>query len=316
MKMNLNSPSFSLRRSYHVYFSPTGYWLAVIERGAVAVWNIEQRKRVAALKLAKVNSADFSPDEEYIVAKSTRGDLILWDWRKDLIASDTRGTDSQGTRPLFTECGGFILDGSWNGSFVLRNAKTLDICFAGSSKEPVRSIDYNKATGQFLALRLDRSSHAKKNTIELYKVKDGTLVFQNSIPVEWKQTLARFSPSGRLICLSSGSGLEIIDTKSLLVQSIIEGESPNLASDVCWSPDETTIAACQRLKKKVAFYDARDFRELGSIPVENVSGVDYSANGKYIAVGSWASGSGFVMSVPHLKSFLDEPMGSLDLEAS
>lgn len=314
--MNLHSPSFSLRRSYHVYFSPTGYWLAVIERGAVAVWNIEQRKRVAALKLAKVNSADFSPDEEYIVAKSTRGDLILWDWRKDLIAAETREIDSQGTRPLFTECGGFILDGSWNGSFVLRDAKTLDIRFAGSSKEPVRSIDYNKATGQFLALRLDRSSHAKKNTVELYKVKDGTLVFQNSIPVEWKQTLARFSPSGRLICLSSGSSLEIIDTKTSLVQSIIEGESPNLASDVCWSPDETTIAACQRLKKKIAFYDARDFKELGSIPVENVSGVDYSANGRYIAVGSWASGSGFVMSVQHLKSFLDEPMGSLDLEAS
>src|SRR5262245_44130187 len=98
--MNLHSPSFSLRRSYHVYFSPTGYWLAVIERGAVAVWNIEQRKRVAALKLAKVNSADFSPDEEYIIAKSTRGDLIFWDWKKDIRAAETKENDSQGTRPI------------------------------------------------------------------------------------------------------------------------------------------------------------------------------------------------------------------------
>lgn len=314
--MNLHSPSFSLRRSYHVYFSPTGYWLAVIERGAVAIWNIEQRKRVAALKLAKVNSADFSPSEDHIIAKSTRGDLILWDWRNDVIAAETKENDSQGTRPLFTECGGFILDGSWNGSFVVRDAKTLEICVEGPSKAPVRSIDYNKATGQFLALRLDRTSHDKKNLIEFYKIKDGALEFQNSIPVEWKQTLARFSPSGQLICLSSGSGLEVIDIESLQVQSIIEGESPNLASDVCWSPDETTIAACQRLKKKIAFFDARNFKELGSIAVENVSGVDYSADGKYIAVGSWASGSGFVMSVPHLKAYLDEPMGTLDLEAS
>lgn len=314
--MNLHSPSFSLRRSYHVYFSPTGYWLAVIERGAVAVWNIEQRKRVAALKLPKVNSADFSPDEEHIVVKSTRGDLLLWDWRTDIVCAETKENDSQGTRPLFTECGGFILDGSWNGTFVLRDAKTLEILQEGPNKDPVRSIDYNKNTGLFLALRLDRSSHQKKNIIQFYKIENGRLNFVNSIPVEWKQTLARFSPSGQLICLSSGSGLEIIDIESLQVQSIIEGESPNLASDVCWSPDETTIAACQRLKKKIAFFDARDFRELGSIPVENVSGVDYSADGKYIAVGSWTSGSGFVMSVAHLKAYLDEPMGSLNLEAS
>jgi WD40 repeat protein len=314
--MNLHSPSFSLRRSYHVYFSPTGYWLAVIERGAVAVWNIEQRKRVAALKLGKVNSADFSPDEQYLVAKSTRGELVLWNWRTDEVIAEIKENDSQGTRPLFTECGGFILDGSWNGTLVVRDAKTLAICSESQSSEPVRSVDHNKATGQFLALRLDRTSPEKKNTIEFYKINEGQLELINSIPVAWKQTLARFSPSGQLICLSSGSGLEIIDIQSLQVQSIIEGESPNLASDVCWSPDETTIAACQRLRKKIAFFDARDFRELGSISVDNVSGVDYSADGKYIAVGSWTSGEGFVMTVPHLQSFLDQPIGSLDLEAS
>ena len=119
-------PAFSLGTSHALCFTPDETALVVVA-SRLQLWDVATGKRLHSMPWSHGSDADVSPDGALVVASNTSGDLIVLDARTFEQRYVVRGRDiGEGAAPYFAP-GGQIVQCSWGGHVVVRQASTGEI---------------------------------------------------------------------------------------------------------------------------------------------------------------------------------------------
>jgi WD40 repeat protein len=118
-------------KSYALDFSRCSTKLAAIGARAV-VWDLKTRQKVMeARPFANINSVCFSPQADRIAVKNTSGRIAVLSVSDGAPVCDFRNAaDGEGCGVLFSPCGNFTVDGSWNGYLTVREAASGKMAFS------------------------------------------------------------------------------------------------------------------------------------------------------------------------------------------
>jgi WD40 repeat protein len=110
--------------SYAVAFSSDGRRLAVVSK-AVSVFDLDRRKRLfQARPVPQLSDVQFSPDGRTLLVKNTRGRVVLLSAENGTVIRTLDEGGREGCAPRFSSCGGYVLDGSWDGDLRLREVSS------------------------------------------------------------------------------------------------------------------------------------------------------------------------------------------------
>lgn len=114
---------FKLPSSSTVRFSDDGTYLICIGE-QITLWNVSQGRRVAsAPRFSHPSSADFSPDGTLLAVKNTSGDVLVLSVPDLEAVSRLSGARlGEGTPVRFAEDGEHIVDATWGGALMVRDA--------------------------------------------------------------------------------------------------------------------------------------------------------------------------------------------------
>jgi len=122
--MSPPKPALKLRKSSVLAISPSGKYLAQIA-ARIFVLDLNSKSPVSNFKcLPNESHICFSPDDQLLAVKNTRGQLAFCDVvTGSVIAStDPKSDRREGGRPAFLADGAHVIDGDWSG--VLRRTNT------------------------------------------------------------------------------------------------------------------------------------------------------------------------------------------------
>jgi hypothetical protein len=119
-----------LQKTYTACFAPDDSVLATLSKDVV-VWDIaERKKRYRVHPVSHPSHCDFDRLGSRLALKTTSGVIATID-AKD--GSDVRvldnGSDGEGANLMYSLCSKFIIDGSWEGSLIVRDSVTGAIEF-------------------------------------------------------------------------------------------------------------------------------------------------------------------------------------------
>jgi WD40 repeat protein len=111
-------------------YSADGKRLAV-RSSQLSVWNLENHKRLwRANPVPYLDYATFSPDGKLLAVKSTTGQIVVVRADTGKVVCDFRNRkDDEGCNLLFSPCGKYIVDGTWEDRLLVREAATGKIHF-------------------------------------------------------------------------------------------------------------------------------------------------------------------------------------------
>lgn len=123
---------FKIGSALAVRFSPDGKRLAVISN-RLTVWDVYSKKKLFSIRpMSHISRVIFSPDGKRIALKNSSGQIIVCDAAKDKVLCDFKNhspNSSDGADPVFSGCGNFIIDGTWDGEILVHNVKTGKVVF-------------------------------------------------------------------------------------------------------------------------------------------------------------------------------------------
>lgn len=113
---------FKLRSSSYVRFSDDGSH--VVSLGSrITLWSVSKGRRVASGPwFPDPSSADFSPDGALLAVKNTSGDVLVLSVPDLEVVSRLSAGLGEGTAVRFAENGRHVVDGSWGGVLMVRDA--------------------------------------------------------------------------------------------------------------------------------------------------------------------------------------------------
>src|SRR3954466_1674879 len=121
--LTVKKPGFRIGASFRAAFSDDGIHLVTVGK-RVTVWDVAERKRVASVHpFSHELEADVSPDSCWLVVKNTLGDVVVLE--RETLAERIRLPAKpyrEGTAIRFSPCGAFLVDGSWAGDLLVRDA--------------------------------------------------------------------------------------------------------------------------------------------------------------------------------------------------
>jgi hypothetical protein len=129
-----------------VWYSPDGKRLAV-RSSQLSVWDLEKNKRLwRSNPVPYLYYATFSPDGKRLAVKSTTGQIVVVDANNGKVVCDFRNKkDEEGCNLIFSPCGKFIIDGTWEGRLLVRAVATGKIEFereyANESVHDIYAVD-------------------------------------------------------------------------------------------------------------------------------------------------------------------------------
>ena len=128
-KLTLVRP-LKIKGSYSLGFSPDGGKCFTLARD-VSLWDVESRKKSwRSHPFSHPSDAAFSPKEDLIAVKSTSGHIVTLATDTGQVCLDFENDlDGEGSNLLFSQCGRFIVDGSWEGVFTVREASSGAVQF-------------------------------------------------------------------------------------------------------------------------------------------------------------------------------------------
>ena len=113
----------NLKVSYKVAFSPDGQLLAVIGRDVVS-WDFPRgEKRFRVHPLSHPSHVAFSRSGDRLAVKNTAGRIVILDPATGQVAVDFGNKrDGEGCGPVFSPCDRYLVDGTWGGRLLVRDA--------------------------------------------------------------------------------------------------------------------------------------------------------------------------------------------------
>lgn len=321
----LRSPSFKLKKTGHVVFSPAGRYLAQVTT-RVLVWDTVSRTVAAQYKVIKNEShLCFSPAGDVLAVKNTNGEIVFCAPASGTVISSTGGFPyrREGGRPVFSSNGQQLMDGDWNG--VLRLISVEDsreivakdfgrgymfgsIDSSVDSRTTVAALNAKSGTtgGSKLLLYLDGQSF--DSPIEV-RPNDPLLSVEGGW--RWIDAMA-LHPTGKMLALGlsgrtpsepnlmalvslDGSLIGCVETPSR--QHAIQGLAWSRLGAVCWTVHENTWRTGmtnsdrRALQQEVThdsiyLYSGSDLRPLAQWAWDGARGVAFSPDGTALAIGS------------------------------
>jgi WD40 repeat protein len=300
MAMRVVKPGFRIARSYEVCFSPDGERLACIGVH-VDLWDVPSRTRIARAHPFKHPShIDFSPDGSKLAVKSTSGEIVVLDGSTlDVLARHSGRPWGDGAEVLFSPCGEYLVDGTWSGAVVVREALTGTAVHCEA--DDARSIGSLGCTRDRLRWACKAWRHAPHEdvwlTIRSWPFTDGgseTRIHATGREARSIDAVA-LDPSGASLAVS-GHGLQLWDVSTdepeLLRKAPVLPVS-GTGRAVAWSPSGGILALAGAGETRL-FTNA--LRQIWRTDLEYSCDVAFSPSGDLLALGAWSKG--FVIATP------------------
>jgi WD40 repeat protein len=242
----------------------------------------------------------WSPKGDFLCVKSTSGELVVVDAATLEITSRLQTERAgEGCEAVYSPHGDRLLDGTWGGMLatydVASQIRQLEHLFphamitrivpsrsharvavvvqptsyAGLPPGPQHSICFGEWSQSGLSLRTIPA--------KFQKIQD--TAFDSS--EKHLAILRRHGdfPEGRIEIIDVEQGQTIASRTCVL--------SPNGGS-ICWSPNGGVIGTAEN--DGFRFYDPTDLKETASVPLKSACHVEFSGNGKHLALGAWSGG--------------------------
>lgn len=133
--MRLLKPSFKLKNSDRVIFSPSGKLLA--QKGSsgtkISVWDVENRELLVQHKIIpNDDTIGFLPDEQAMFVKNKNGELAFFKTMSGELISATGKNPlyGAGSNAIYQEADKLLYDGSWNGELMAWKVDPLEKVFS------------------------------------------------------------------------------------------------------------------------------------------------------------------------------------------
>lgn len=119
--------SFKLNSADRIAFSPDSKSLATLGNKLV-VWDVGTgERRFLSQPLSHISEFVYSPNGKKILLKNTSGEIVIVDSNDGqlVLRIDRPATPGQdGCHPVFSPCGKYIVDGTWDGRLVVYSIRT------------------------------------------------------------------------------------------------------------------------------------------------------------------------------------------------
>jgi WD40 repeat protein len=285
--------------SHQLRFSPDGHYVVSIGRNVV-LWDLRTRKRVTHCHpLQHPSHMDFSKDGKLLAVKNTSGQIVILNVPNLDTLSVIKGKSrKEGCQPLFSPCGRFLLDGSWDGRICIHDWRRQDVELEESHSNSMIVSITSSGSRDFFGYAVspkatDEYSPPGNSSILCRKwpfTNNSGLVLP--VQVRWASTIA-LSPSGkRILVLQQKAALRFslvmyeMPSGTVLARRNIQFGAANFS--VAWSPDESLVACAE--KDKVLVLRVPDLELLDEFPCMYCCHVEFSPDGQKLASGSWTQG--------------------------
>lgn len=287
-----------LPTTYAFSASPDGNLIAALGRNVVVANTRTLRKLSSAHPVSHPSRACFNGDGTLLAVKSTSGRIVVMRVTDSLVLCDhSNQREGEGSALHFSPCGEFLVDGSWAGQVVVREALRPSAAnrfeFDG---EMITGVSPSGDCQLWLVTHQPRTP-------------PGAITHEPAYLTVWQWPLTKpkktirpllanvescvLSPDGKRIALV---GLdETLGQWALQVLSISGKElcrSPidtgGTGSTLRWSADGASIGSIQR--GRIAVYASADLSESASYPLEYPSDICFSSDHSFIALGTWTFG--------------------------
>ena len=304
-----------VKGSYAVGFSPCGVTCFTLARD-VSLWDISSRKKAWRVHpLSHPSDAAFSPTGDTIAVKSTSGRIVTLTSDSGDIRNDFENDqEGEGSNLVFSGCGKFIVDGSWNGFLTVRDAFTGKVQYRREHAGEMLCRVHSVKSGTIWIIQ-----HSPKATTDDQTPADGyftvrTWPFSDGAPSALGIQLpficaSVVSEDGSRLAVLFGAPpqdlhvYELPSAKLLWRDRVTIGGS---GSNLRFSRSGSFLASVQ--KDCIVHYCAVTGERLGAFPLPFPSDVDYSPDTRLIALGSWQSGE--IRSLPMQDGTDDEKAGA------
>lgn len=286
-----------VKSSYSIGFSPSGATCLTLARD-VSLWEVASRKKAWRVHpLSHPANAAFSPKGNMIAVKSTSGQIVTLDSDSgDLLKDFQNNAEGEGSNLLFSKCGQFIVDGSWDGFLTVRDASTGEVHYRREYAGEMLCRVHSVRSGTVWIIE-----HSPKATTDDQPPADGYYTIWT-----WPFSDGASSAVGihlPFICASAvsedGSRLAVLFGAPPRDLHVYELPSARLlwrdrvtiggsGSELRFSRSGSFLASVQ--KDSIVHYCALTGERLEVYPLPFPSDVDYSPDTRLIGLGSWQSG--------------------------
>lgn len=288
-----------IKSSFDVCFSPNGAFLASISRDVI-LWScpgIQKLWRVHPL--SHPSHSAFSPDSSLLAVKSTSGHMRMLSTSSGMVVSDFQNkSDGEGGAFLFANEGTLIVDGSWNGSHIVRTLEGDTAFQERFASEMVTGV-LRHPSGRIWFRHQRRGPDPKDGTPQqrlLGRDLPFTLgVFEQVALPFYSYADATFSPDGSSIAILAGRAPYVLSVFSFpAMQPLRRVElPPELRSGhrVRFSPCGKLLAVAGA--DLFVVFSASDLSIHRQTAIKCGCDVDFSPTDSLVAVGSWSEGEVF-----------------------
>jgi WD40 repeat protein len=262
---------------------------------------VESRTRIARAHPFKHPShIDFSPDGSKLAVKNTSGEIVVLDGSTlDVLARHSGRPWGEGAEVLFSPCGEYLVDGTWSGALVVREALTGTVVHR--EEDEGRSIGALDCTRDRLRWAYNVWRHAPHKDVWLtirswpFTAGRSETRFQATAREARSIHALALDPSGASLAVT-GHGLQLwgvsTDEPELLRKAPVLPVS-GTGRAVAWSPSGEMLALAGAGETRL-FTNA--LREIWRTDLEYSCDVAFSPSGDLLAFGAWSRG--FVIATP------------------
>lgn len=282
-----------LLRSYTTEFSNTGSLLLTLSRDIV-VWDVGRRaKRYRVHPFSHPSDSSIHPNEEQIVIKNTAGQIALIAAEDGmLIRLLESAKENEGSNILYSSCGEYVVDGSWNGHLTVRSATSGKVVFQKEfSGEMIIKITRSSGGDRWFVVHQPKAT-SRESSLDPAYITIWAWPFTSPVglvrPTENSINAISVSPDNRHICIVGNSSMSVMELAEKRIVCSAPYNYGGTGFVATWSPDSKEIATVQQ--DSFIFYDASTLELRRSIEVQFASDIAYSPDGKQLALGSWKSG--------------------------
>lgn len=285
----------NLLRTYTACFSADDSLLATLAKDVV-VWNVALRsKRYRIHPVKHPSSCDFNRDATHLAIKTTSGRIVTVNARRgDDVRIIDRGSEGEGCNLLYSPCSKFLIDGTWTGSLVARDARTGAVEFQRDGKnEMVKAVhaDTGRRTWAVHHCHKCHTGPPQPDYISVWKWPfRKPKIFKHASPFIRAMAL---SPNAKVIATCAmarpkGYHLTIHTTAHFDVCAELWLDMESHLKQICWSPDGREIVIVR--KHEVLFYRFPELALTARFELKYASDVAYSRSGQYTALCGWEGG--------------------------
>jgi WD40 repeat protein len=277
-------PGFRLGASFKARFNDQGDRMVTLGK-RITLWDVADRARIArGPALSNASEVDFAHDGSRVVAKNTSGEVVVID--AETFEERVRFPGSgrgEGSEIRFSPCGRYLVDGSWGGVLLVRDAESGEVIWqeleAGTA---IFNLQCTRDRAFWAYDRHDRSQHWF--LARAWPFWDHEPIRINGIE---RGSAFALRDDRRLLAVTTQNlqlwQLDGADA-TLRIERPIDGGRPDV---LCWSPDGQALA---HAANKAGHVYSADLDSLCSVALQYPSDAEFSPRGDLVAFGDWSQG--------------------------